>query len=394
MIHNRYLQGGGEDVSAATEADLLTARGHYVETLVDDNSRVASLGRARVAVRTVWSHEAYTRVGRTLAQSRFDIVSVQNFFPLFSPAVYYAARRQGVPVVQTLRNYRLLCPNALLFRDDHVCEDCLGHPIPFPSLRHKCYRGSLMATGAVSAMLTVHRLVGSWRNMVDHYVVLSEFMREKCVANGLPAERISVKPNFVWPDPGPGVGGGGFALFAGRLSREKGVRTLLKAWTQVHGGLQLRVAGDGPLAGDVVRASELDGSIVWLGRRSWPEILSLLGQAEFVIMPSECYESFGRVVIEAYAKGTPVVGVDLGAVSELISHCRTGRLFRAGDPSDLAKSIDWMIEHADESLRMRSESRAEYEDKYTGERNGEMLEIVFQRAIEHANRRKAKMGKL
>jgi glycosyltransferase involved in cell wall biosynthesis len=380
MVHNRYLQGGGEDECADAEARLLESRGHEVVTLLEDNSRVAQLGALRAATKTLWSSEAYRRVRQVLAVSQYDVVSVHNFFPLFSPAVYYAARAQDVPVVQTLHNYRLLCPNGLLYRDRRVCEDCLGHSVPAPALLHRCYRGSLPATSTVAGMLAVHRLARTWTNMVDQYVALTEFMRKKCIEGGLPAAKITVKPNFVWPDPGQGAGDGAFALFVGRLTEEKGIITLLDAWKRVGSACKLWIVGDGPLEGLVESAAETYPSVVWLNRRSWAEVLGLLGRANFLVMPSGCYEAFGRVVIEAYAKGTPVVGSNLGAMSELISPGRTGLLFRAGDPLDLASAVNWMVERPEEMKRMRAEARLEYEAKYTGERNGILLEEIFDNA--------------
>jgi glycosyltransferase involved in cell wall biosynthesis len=388
MLHNRYLEGGGEDQSTAAETNLLLARGHEVDTLLEDNSRVAQLGRLRTAAKAVWSREAYNLVLNTLTRSEYDVVSVQNFFPLLSPAVYYAARRSNVSVVQTLRNYRLICPNGSLYRDGHVCEDCIGHSVPASSVLHACYRGSVSGTAVVASMLSLHRLARSWTRMVDQYVVLSNFMREKCIEGGLPADRITVKPNFVWPDPGCGSGRGGFALFAGRLSEEKGVLTLLEAWKHVRGGLSLRIVGEGPLNNVVAQAARDNASITWLGRRPWPEVLETMGQASVVVIPSRCHEGFGRVVIEAYSKGTPVLGSEMGSLAEIISHGRTGMLFRAGDPSALTGAINWIIEHPRSSQRMRAEARREYEAKYTGERNGLLLEKVFAKALGVARRRR------
>ena len=384
MIHNQYLQGGGEDQCAEAETALLRSRGHEVVNLVEHNTRVAQLGAVRTAAKTIWSSDAYQRVRRVLATSQYDVVSVQNFFPLFSPAVYYAAKSRNVPVVQTLHNYRLLCPNGLFYRDCHVCEDCLGHRVPVPALLHRCYRGSLAATGTVAGMLSAHRLARTWTNMVDQYVALTAFMRQKCIEGGLPAAKIRVKPNFVWPDPGPGAGDGGFALFVGRLTEEKGILTLLEAWKLVSSARPLWIVGDGPLEGLVESAAAKHPSIVWLKRRPLPEVLSLLGRADFLVMPSQLYEGLPRVPIEAYSKGTPVVGSSLGAMSALISPGRTGLVFRAGDPCDLARAANWMVEHPAEVKRMRGEARAEYEAKYTGERNGVLLEEIYDNVIRAA----------
>src|SRR5205814_1104988 len=163
------------------------------------------------------------------------VAHFHNTFPLISPAAYYAARAEGVGVVQTLHNFRLLCPNALFFRDGKVCEDCLGRPVAWPGVVHGCYRGSRAASAATAVMTAAHRALGTWRTAVDVYVALTEFSRQKFIAGGLPAEKIAVKANFVYPDPGPGAGAGGYAVFVGRLSAEKGVETLLAAWRPLGG---------------------------------------------------------------------------------------------------------------------------------------------------------------
>ena len=185
------------------------------------------------AVSTVWSQSAYRALRAQLRERHYDIVHVHNFFPLISPAVYYAAQAEGCSVVQTLHNYRLSCPAAIFYRDGQVCEDCLGKAVPWPGVLHGCYRGSRAGTATVAAMLAGHRLIGTWRSKVDLYIALNEFMRQKAIAGGLPAERIVVKPNFVGHDPGVGDGRGGFALFTARLNPEKGVPELLAAWRRL-----------------------------------------------------------------------------------------------------------------------------------------------------------------
>jgi glycosyltransferase involved in cell wall biosynthesis len=205
---------------------------------------------------------------------------VQNFFPLISPAVYYAARAEGVPVVQTLRNYRLLCSNGLFFRDGHVCEDCLGKTLPWPGVIHACYRESRAGTVPVAAMISIHRALRTWTRMVDVYIALTEFARQKFPEGGLPAKRIVTKPNFVHPDPGPGEGQGGYAMFVGRLSSEKGVGTLLEAWERLGGRIPLKVVGDGPLASRMIEASRKPLGIEWLGRRPLEEVYARMGRRE------------------------------------------------------------------------------------------------------------------
>ncbi len=388
MLHNRYQLRGGEDESTDLEVALLHARGHVVDFLEVDNRAIAGRQAWRAGLQAVWAPSSYRAVRNRLQAERFDVVHVQNFFPLLSPAVLHAARAASVPVVLALRNYRLLCPNALFFRDGRVCEDCLGRLVPWPGVLHRCYRGSRAATGAVATMLVVHRLLRTWERAVDVFIALTEFARGKFIQGGLPADRIVVKPNFVDPDPGPGPHDGGYALFAGRLSVEKGVRMLLAAWERLGPGIPLKIAGDGPLASEVARACERNPQIEWLGAQPLDRVHALMGAAALVIAPSEWYETFGRVIVEAYAKGTPVVASDLGAMAELVEDGRTGLRFRPGDPGDLAAKVEWAWMHRRELAEMGREARREYEEKYTAERNYEQLMAIYRMAIERARSRR------
>jgi glycosyltransferase involved in cell wall biosynthesis len=253
--------------------------------------------------------------------------------------VYYAADAERVAVVQTLHNYRLLCPSAVCFRDGHVCTDCLGKPVAWPAIRHACYRGSRSATAAVVTMLSVHRLLGTWHQKTSVYIVLTELARRLFMRAGLPADKLVLKPNFVEPDPGLGTGGGGYAIFVGRLSSEKGITVLLDAWRRIGGRIPLRIVGDGPLSSLVAEAAVRIPGVTWLGRQTREEIASLVGDAACLVFPSECYETFGRVIVEAFAGGTPVLAADHGAGGELVSDGITGLLFRHGDAHDLADKV-------------------------------------------------------
>ena len=376
-VHSRYQIRGGEDECREAEEHLLREMGHQVEVYEENNERVASVGKLRMALKTVWSVEAHQTVRHRLRAQTHDVVHVQNFFPLISPSVYYAAQAAGVPVVQTLHNYRLLCPNGLFFRDGHVCEDCLSKPIPWSGVWHGCYRESRTASGAVATMLTVHRTMGTWSKMVNVYIALTEFARQKFIEGGLPAEKIVLKPNFVQSDLGIGDGEGGYALFVGRLSPEKGLNTLLAAWERLGGCMPLKIVGDGPLSGQVAEAVKQFDHVQWLGRRPIEEVYALMGEAKVLIFPSNWYETFGRVAVEAFAKGTPVIAANIGAIAELVEHGRTGLHFRPGDSEDLAAQVEWVLAHPKELASMRQEARAEFEAKYTAKENYRRLMEIY-----------------
>jgi glycosyltransferase involved in cell wall biosynthesis len=309
---------------------------------------------------------------------------VHNFFPLLSPSIYFAAREAGVAVVQTLHNYRLVCPNALLFRDGHVCEDCLGAAVPLPGVVHACYRGSRLATTPVAAMLVAHRALNTWKEKVDAYIAFTEFSRQKMVDGGLPAEKVMVKPNFVHPSPATGLGEGGYALFVGRLSGEKGLSTLLAAWKQLAAEIPLKIAGDGPLADTVRSATKTIPGIEWLGSVPREQVMALMQRAWLLIFPSIVYETFGMSIVEAFAAGLPVVASNLGVMASLVRHGQTGLHFRAGDADDLVAQLRWARSNPARVQEMRQRARAEFEMKYTAERNHEMLMDIYKRAVQRA----------
>lgn len=373
MLHNRYLLPGGEDQATLADAALLRDHGHEVELLVEDNRRVEQLGKLRTGARTVWSPEAYRRINEKLRTGHFDILHVQNFFPLWSPSVYYAASRNGVPVVQTLHNYRLMCANSLLFRDQHVCEECIGRLFPWPAILHACYRNNRAASAAVAGLISAHRLAGTWRKRVAIYIAVSDFTRDKYIAGGMAAERIVVKPNFIHPTPLPGAGGGGYALFVGRLSPEKGIATMLEAWKSARTVVPLKIVGEGPLADLVITVGKAESGIEYLGPKSLPEVMDLMRSAEFLVFPSEWYETMGRTIMEAFAVGTPVVASRIGPPASMIIPGETGFHFQPGNVAELRERVEWCSSHRAELRAMRGKARQAFEANYTGAANAEIL---------------------
>lgn len=239
-------------------------------------------------------------------------------------------------------------------------------------------------------MLTLHRALGTWHRLIDVFIALSEFARDKYIQGGLPAEKILVKPNFVDPDPGPREMPAGYALFVGRLSPEKGLDTLLAAWERLRCTIPLRIVGDGPLADQVSAAAQRLAGIEWLGGQPRERVLELMKRAEFLVIPSLWYETFGVVVIEAYGVGVPVISSNLGGAASLIQHGHTGLHFRSGDAAHLAAQVDWAITHPAEMGEMGRRARQEYEAKYTADRNYEMLVRAYELAADRAKQRLAR----
>jgi glycosyltransferase involved in cell wall biosynthesis len=381
-IHNYYQQAGGEDVVFEGEASLLRQRGHEVVEYRQDNTQIHRLSRLVIASHAIWSRPVYRALQRLVREVEPDVAHFHNIFPLISPAAYYANRKAGVPVVQTLHNYRLLCPAATFLRNGQPCEQCLEKIAPWPAVLHSCYHRSYAQSAVTAGMLTVHRLLKTWRDQVDIYIAPTEFSRRKFIEGGLPAEKIVVKPNFVYPAPGCRAGSGGYALYVGRLSTQKGVRTLLQAWQQLS-GVPLKTVGDGPLMGVVQAFAHTHAGldIEVLGQRAPQEVLALMQRAMFLVFPSESYETFGRVAIEAFACGVPVLASRLGAMAELVDEGHTGLLFRPGDSEDLATKVRWAVEHPEAIALMGAHARRVYEAKYTADVNYNSLINIYRTAI-------------
>lgn len=382
LVHTRYQTRAGEDECFDAERRLLQDAGMEVETYEDDNCRVDDIGHLHTALSTVWSRGAHRAITERIRGRAFDVVHVHNFFPLLSPAIHHAARAEGAAVVQTLHNYRLVCPSAILYRDGHVCEDCLGKSVAWPGIVHACYRSSRPGSAAIAAMLASHRLIGTWRRKVDAYIALNEFGRRKFIEGGLPGERIAVKPNFVSPDPGPGDGSGDFALYAGRLTREKGIEVLLDAWKRLGARIPLKIMGAGPMTNTVERAARCIPNVEYLGRRPLADVVEHLGRARLFVFPSVWYEGFPRTIVECYARGVPIVASAIGPIGEVVRDGRTGFGVRPGDASDLVAKVDQMLDRPDDLAAMRVAARAEFEAHYTAEANRELLLAIYARALE------------
>ncbi|MGB7353789.1 MAG: glycosyltransferase family 4 protein [Acidobacteriaceae bacterium] len=384
-MHNRYQLPGGEDVVVAQESAMLRCGGHNVDLFEANNDHIepgaGGIDAVRAALRCVYSKDSARTMLWRVSDFRPDVVHIHNFFPTLSPSIHHVLSSAGVPVVQTLHNYRLLCPASTLLRDGKPCEDCAFRLLPLPAVRHKCYRGSMSASAAVAAMLAFHRQLGTWRRTVSRFIALSEFAREKFTAGGIPREKIVVKPNFVASDPGIGSGRGGYALFVGRLAEEKGIQVLLDAWKLLPLGIQLRIVGDGPLRQKVEQTAHNSTNIEWLPWQSREEVCRLMADAAVLIMPSIWYEGFGLVIIEAYATALPVIASQIGVLGEIVEDGVTGRLFQPGNAQDLARKVTEILSSPARLSQLRSNARREYEEKYTPNTNYDMLMDIYWKAI-------------
>lgn len=376
-VHNRYLISGGEDQSHLAEVALLRELGFQVDEYLEDNQRIAKLGAVRTALKTIWSQETYKRIGKILEEAKYDLVLVQNFFPLISPSVFFAAKRRNVPVILTLRNFRLFCLNGFALLKDTPCVQCLGKTVPWPGVLHACYRGNHFASSVVASMLVAHRLVGTWNKAISHYIVLNQFSYDLFKELGLPDTKLHIKPNFILSDPGIGNGSEAYVLYAGRLSREKGIELLLSAWESGKVNLPLLIVGNGPLRFRVENAASTNRGIQYLGEKSQAEVLTLLKNAIATIFPSIWYEGMPRIVLESFAVGTPVLASHLGSMKTMIKHGVNGYFFEPNNADDLLAKLVELCTSPGLYRDIRDTTRMDFEKNYSASANKQSWKELF-----------------
>jgi len=381
IVHNTYQQPGGEDVVFNQERLMLERAGHQVATFSRSNweaEAYSGLQRIALAKRAIWSSPIREEFLSLLRLEKPDIVHVHNTFVMISPSIYSACYEARVPVVQTLHNYRLICPAATFFRDGQVCEECLQGSL-WRSVQHGCFHDSRAANAVIIAMLGYHRMRDTWNREISCFIALSEFSKSKFIEGGLPAGKIFVKPNFVHPDPGVCNGKRDYALFVGRLSPEKRVSTLLEALKRCPLSVPMLVIGGGPDRSELEMQAARNGlsHVRFQGQLPRDATLDAIAKARFLVFSSEWYENFPVTIAESFACGTPVIASRMGAMQEIVTDARTGLHFVPGDPEDLAQKVEWAWTHPNEMHAMGLEGRREYESKYTAEKNYPALMEIY-----------------
>lgn len=387
LLHNRYQIQGGEDVVVAQESAALRSAGVEVEVMEIDNDAISGI----MAKLSTTLHVAYSSSMRDLVRARIrscgaDVVHVHNFFPRFTPSVYDAAADEGCCVVQTLHNYRLLCANGYLFRDERICMDCLNIKNSLPGIQHRCYRGSFVGTAALNGMVLFHKIRKTWVERVDRFIALTTFAREMFIPHLLlDPEKVVVKANLV-PDIGLSNGRKDYALFVGRLSPEKGINMLLRAARTGRATLPIKIVGSGRMQDSVQREAE-SGTVDFVGKKSSAEVHELLRGARVLIVPSIWHEAGVPLVIgEAYSAGVPVICCNIEPIVSVVNHEENGLLISPNDENALADAITRV--HVDNKLheKMSRNARITYEQLYQPEPNIQQLLEVYSDAAEHRRR--------
>jgi glycosyltransferase involved in cell wall biosynthesis len=394
LVHNFYGSSApsGENTAYEAERDLLKANGHEVVEFTRHSDEIRSLGmRGKVigAMSVAWNPFSLRRLRKVIQSEKPEVMHVHNFFPLISPSVFYAAEGTRTATVFTLHNYRIFCAAGIPMRKGEVCTECIDRRSVVPALRYGCYRGGRIATFPIAAMISLHRMLGTWQRHIDAFITLTEFQRRTVVGAGLPRERTYVKPHFYAgpPDPIAFSDRGNRAVFIGRLSSEKGVDSLVEAWRLLGGDApELEIIGDGP---DLERLSaSIKGStggalITFTGRLSFEETQKRLASASVLVLPTLCFEGFPMVIREAFALGVPVIASDIGSIPYIIKDGVNGILFKPGNAAGLAAAVGGFFSSPQGKRDMCVAARAEFDSRYTAEANIETLMDIYASAIKN-----------
>lgn len=394
QVHNAYRERGGEWGVFHSERELLAGSGHDIVPFLKDNREALSgvLSRLRQPFRTHYSVRSREEIRKELKQHQSELMHVHNFFPLLTPSIFDAASEEGIPSVMTLHNYRLIHPNGLLMHDGEIDERSVRGSA-WECVMDGVYRDSVLQTAVVAHMIEHHRKRGTWRRVPTLLIALTEFAKMKFVEGGLPEERIRVKPNFIH-DP---FGKGGvlqglperseeqdeppYFLFAGRISREKGVKDLIRCWNRFQIEPELRILGEGPDRKKLEVMSAHNQSIRWLGQKPREEVLRQMYGARALLFPSRWYEGFPLTLVEALSVGCPAIVTRIGSQAEIIRHGETGFHVQPGNLDEIRTAVRALAEQSALRQAISQSAREEYLEKYTPEINLRQLERIYEEAV-------------
>ena len=361
QIHNFYQIYGGEDSVVTSEKGMLESKGHKVVQYSRHNEefkKYSLFQKITFFFTALYSFRTARELDKLLDKEKFDIAHVHNVFPLISPSVYYCLKRHKVPVAQTIHNYRFLCPNGLFFIRGNICEKC-KHGNTLPCIINRCYKNSFLLSMLYAFIMWSHKTVKTFRNNIDVFITLSRFTKNKLVSGGYPKDRIEIEGNFLFDSKGRTDYGhhirGEYVIYVGRLSEEKGLETLLKAYHKADTtDIDLKILGCGMLEGKLkqyVKRNNIEG-VEFMGYVSGDEKLQLLRNARFSFVTSECYENFGLTILESFVVGTPVVASRIGGIAELVDDGKSGLLFEPGNVDDLAEKLVSLYKNPDLAMKM------------------------------------------
>lgn len=370
-------------MAVESESSILIKNKHEVETLYFDNFPMEShLSKITSALRAIYNFSSARKVSKMIRQFKPDIIHIHNLFFVASPSVIYAAHKHKIPVILTLHNYRLVCANALLLRNNQICELCTQKKFPLAGIRYKCYRNSAIESALVISITGIHKLFKTWQNKIHTYITLNEFSRSKLLHSSLsiPADKMITKPNFV-PDPGEGnLQRETFFLFAGRIVKEKGVHVLAKAFANMPGN-KIIIIGDGPEKDLLQEEFRSYPNIFFEGQMEKKRVTGYMKKCKAFICPSIWYEGAPLTIIEAFATGTPVIASNLGSMAESITDGFNGLHFNAGDADDLCAKIRMLVTETENNSMLYRNARQTYLDKYHPDIHYNAILKIYENAV-------------
>jgi glycosyltransferase involved in cell wall biosynthesis len=389
IAHNYYGSAApsGENHVFEAERALLSSKGHEVEVFIRHSDQLRKrgiFGTVQGALVSPWNPWVAEAFRREVLRFRPEVVHVHNTFPILSPAIFSAIGHHA-PSVLTLHNYRIFCPAAIPMRNGKVCTECLDRHSAWPSLKYGCYRGSRAATIPLAVSVELHRKIGTWTNNVDAFIALTEFQRQVMTDAGLPSEKVHVKPNFYAGRPVVVEWSKreNYVVFAGRLSPEKGIETLVQAWLKWGSDApELRIVGDGPLR-EAARRMMLaypETRIRLLGQLPAATTQMQIANANLLILPSEWYEGFPIAIMEAFAFGTPAAVSNIGSLASIVKHGVNGIIFPPGNAEALLREVRNVWMKARELEQLSKGARLAFEESYTQDSNYHRLIQIYERA--------------
>lgn len=384
FIHDFYRNFGGEDAAALAEKWLLEKYHQKVIFYSRNNQEIADYGfleRMHFPLEAIDSVRTRTELSAIIRDEQPDLAYVHNPFPLISPSMYRVLYGHGIPCIQFVHDFRLLCPNGLFHTNGAICERCKTGSF-FHAVRHRCYRDSYTASFVAASVMAAARRK-KVLDQIPMFVCPTAFSRQKLIEGGLPARKIWVKPHFVdAADVVPRFAPGDYALYLGRLSPEKGVLGLVHALAEER-DVPLKIAGSGPLEPQIrsFLQERRISHIELVGFKSGAEKWDILRSSAFVVLPSECYETFGLSALEAYAAGKPVIASRLGALPFVVEDRRSGLLFESGNPAELRAKVRYLLARRPETERMGRHGRMLVDTKYRPAESYKKLKEIFAAAM-------------
>lgn len=388
MAHNYYQVPGGEDTVFHNEVKMLEKNGHKVTKYTRHNDEIKDgmISKLKLGIDTIFSFKTYKEVKKLIDENDIDVVHVHNTLPLISPSIYYAARAKKVPVVQTIHNFRLLCPGATFTRNGEICEDCISKGLE-QSLKHRCYRNSLSQTFIMYAMLKFHRIIGTYNKV--NYITLTEFNKHKLSSLVKDKNDIYVKPNFVEKREQGKRKLEDYFVYMGRLDDLKGINFLVEAWKDIDKNIKLYVIGTGPEEENlknIISTNNLD-NIKLLGFMKREDAFKVIEKCRAIIAPSKWYEGFPMTIAESFSLGVPVIGSKLGNIESILDDVNNGLLFEIKNKDMLKGVIDKVFYDEELNMNLGNKAYKVFKDKYTDEENYKCISKIYKSLVGEYNGR-------